>query len=1152
MKKTTSILTVIILLITGFYYSAYSQNAGLNTTGAVPSSNAVLDLNTGNKYNMGLIVPHVTLGASLTTFSPPMATGASTKDTGMLVYNMNGAQPVGYYSWNGTTWVNISGVTVSGANNGLTVNGGNTQLGGANALLANTAIKSGGFNLAFTGAGAFQLGAASASTGTFDLYNAGSPNAIGISAGVTTAPYNLTLPLAQGAANSVLTNNGAGALSWGTAAAGAANGLTMNGANVQLGGANPLLSNTQIISGGFNLAFTGNGGFQLGAASSSTGTLEFYNATNANFIKIFAGTTTAAYNLTLPTAQGAAGTVLTDNGVGVLSWGAPTVGGANDGLTMNGTNVQLGGANPLLANTAINSGGFNLDFTGGGNFQLGTASTSTGNLQFYNAASANAIGIAAGVTTVPYNLTLPLAQGAANTVLTNNGAGVLSWGTAAAGAANGLTMNGANVQLGGANPLLSNTQIISGGFNLAFTGTGGFQLGAASSSTGTLEFYNAANANPINITAGTTTAPYNLTLPTAQAALPGQVLTNNGAGILSWGTPTAYGAANGLTMNGTNVQLGGANPLLGNTNIVSGGFNLAFTGTGNFQLGQASSSTGELDFLNAGTPNMVGISAGATTSTYNLTLPLAQGAANTVLTNNGAGALTWGTAAAGAANGLTMNGTNVQLGGANPLLSNTQIISGGFNLAFTGTGGFQLGAASSSTGTLEFYNNANANAINISAGTTTAAYNLTLPTAQGAAGTILTNTGAGVLTWGAPVVGGANNGLTMNGTNVQLGGANPLLANTNIISGGFNLNLTGAGSLGVGTAAPVNTVDDNGSFGTGTINMAPGIATTTPLTNAYSTIIATPTAVSTTYTLTLPSATANVRRIYTIVYAGSGGGTIDITSPVAGVIKENGATVAMVALSQGSITLQSDGTNWDVLNTTTTNTFGSFVGIKYITVNTAATALDAGTNSIMFKVIGGGGAGSGGSTTGGCGNTDVAGTGGGGGGYVEGFLNNLTGGTTFAVTIGAGGVGTNACGSAGGNGGNTVLTIANPAATYTGNGGSGGLSNETNGVDAYKVGGAGGTATSTAPAGSYITIQGATGGSGLSSNAGIHLMSSGTGAGTTFGPGGSALSGRQVNEPGVSAVAFGAGGGGAIIAQVSTTEVGGNGFQGLVIIYEYQ
>ena len=89
--------------------SLSAQNVGINTTGANPSTNAILDLNTGNNYNTGFIIPHVTLGASLTTFSPPIVNSATTNDTGMVVYNMNGPQPAGYYYWTGTTWASISG-----------------------------------------------------------------------------------------------------------------------------------------------------------------------------------------------------------------------------------------------------------------------------------------------------------------------------------------------------------------------------------------------------------------------------------------------------------------------------------------------------------------------------------------------------------------------------------------------------------------------------------------------------------------------------------------------------------------------------------------------------------------------------------------------------------------------------------------------------------------------------------------------------------------------------------------------------------------------------------------------------------------------------------------------------------------------------------
>jgi hypothetical protein len=89
----------------------FSQNIGINTNGATPSTNAILDLNSGNSRNLGFIIPNVTLGASLSTFNPPMAGSSSAKDNGMMVYNTGGTQTVGYYYWNQTlgTWTNAGG-----------------------------------------------------------------------------------------------------------------------------------------------------------------------------------------------------------------------------------------------------------------------------------------------------------------------------------------------------------------------------------------------------------------------------------------------------------------------------------------------------------------------------------------------------------------------------------------------------------------------------------------------------------------------------------------------------------------------------------------------------------------------------------------------------------------------------------------------------------------------------------------------------------------------------------------------------------------------------------------------------------------------------------------------------------------------------------
>src|SRR6185312_4198390 len=107
MKATTIKIAAVIIFIS-LSSTLFAQSVGMNSSGATPSANAVLDLNTGNAYNQGLLVPHVELPASLTTFG--LASSATTKDSGMIVFNsISTRHPIGYYYWNGTTWVSVTG-----------------------------------------------------------------------------------------------------------------------------------------------------------------------------------------------------------------------------------------------------------------------------------------------------------------------------------------------------------------------------------------------------------------------------------------------------------------------------------------------------------------------------------------------------------------------------------------------------------------------------------------------------------------------------------------------------------------------------------------------------------------------------------------------------------------------------------------------------------------------------------------------------------------------------------------------------------------------------------------------------------------------------------------------------------------------------------
>jgi len=116
------------LLFASISTTLFSQTVGMNSSGATPSSNAILDLNTGNTFNQGVIIPHVELGSSLSTFG--LVGSATTKDTGMLIYNsISSRQSVGIYYWNGTTWVGLSG-----AGSGWSITGNSGTSPGTNFL----------------------------------------------------------------------------------------------------------------------------------------------------------------------------------------------------------------------------------------------------------------------------------------------------------------------------------------------------------------------------------------------------------------------------------------------------------------------------------------------------------------------------------------------------------------------------------------------------------------------------------------------------------------------------------------------------------------------------------------------------------------------------------------------------------------------------------------------------------------------------------------------------------------------------------------------------------------------------------------------------------------------------------------------------------
>ncbi|HTA26147.1 MAG TPA: tail fiber domain-containing protein [Bacteroidia bacterium] len=127
MKTLKNYLAVLTL---SFSFLALSlptsaQNVGINSKGNKPSSDAVLDLRTGNLGSaLGFLPNEVSLSA--TNSASPFLT----PDTGLVVYNYttSGTAPnnvvPGYYYWTGSAWIMMLAPTVGTSGQVLTSNGG--------------------------------------------------------------------------------------------------------------------------------------------------------------------------------------------------------------------------------------------------------------------------------------------------------------------------------------------------------------------------------------------------------------------------------------------------------------------------------------------------------------------------------------------------------------------------------------------------------------------------------------------------------------------------------------------------------------------------------------------------------------------------------------------------------------------------------------------------------------------------------------------------------------------------------------------------------------------------------------------------------------------------------------------------------------------
>jgi len=277
--------------------------------------------------------------------------------------------------------------------------------------------------------------------------------------------------------------------------------------------------------------------------------------------------------------------------------------------------------------------------------------------------------------------------------------------------------------------------------------------------------------------------------------------------------------------------------------------------------------------------------------------------------------------------------------------------------------------------------------------------------------------------------------------------------------------------------------------------------------------------------------------------------------------------VGNVQFSQALMPNGQPGTSGQVLISQGANTapiftnLGSLNNIVVLTSNGTYTPT-TGTSKAYVIMVGAGGGGGGANANGVLYYMASAGGGGGGGQEVHALI-NVTSSTSCAFTIGAGGsggtpatCGTLTAGSGNGTAGlSTIFTYG--ATTFTAAGGNGGVISVATTYVASALGGAGGNASNPT---AILNIPGETGGTAQIMSAPLvgsrSWATSGVGANSKYGAGGySVIPLQSSSVAGIAGIGYGTGGSGAggnAFTSVNQCNTGGNGRQGVIIVYEFK
>lgn len=412
--------------------------------------------------------------------------------------------------------------------------------------------------------------------------------------------------------------------------------------------------------------------------------IKFNNAANSKFISLQAGAIVNDVSFILPVDDGAAGQAITTDGAGQLQFttfpvvATPVTDNAIARYDGTGGNLQnsaviisdLNGVTGVtlldVDNLELNGNTISITSVNGSLFLSpnGTGSIRIGNntnavpLRFYNSAGTFYTSLQAPALIADVEYVLPTAQGAGGTVLTNDGAGNLSWtvnGTGTVNSVNG-TLNRIT-STGGTDPIIDISAAYVGQASITTLGTIG---------TGTWQgtvvalAYGGTNANLVASNGGIFYSTATAGAILAGTATAGQILRSGSNAAPSWSTATypdtttannlLYSSATNVVAslatanNGVLITSGAGVPSISSTLPAAVQGNI--TATGALASGSLAAGFTPVTVPLGGTGNTTftaySVICAGTTATGTFQNVSGVGTAGQVLTSNGAAALpTW-------------------------------------------------------------------------------------------------------------------------------------------------------------------------------------------------------------------------------------------------------------------------------------------------------------------------------------------------------------------------------------------------------------------------------------------------------------------------------------------------------------------------------